>query len=774
MNHRIGSFAIAGLWLICAAGGAWAAPAHHVLVEAEGFDELGGWVIDTQVMDQMGSPFLMAHGLGRPVEDAVTRIAFPAAGTYRVLVRTRDWAAPWNAPEAPGRFQVLVGGEPLPAEFGTEGAEWHWQEGGTVEIAEGGLETTLALRDLTGFNGRCDAILFTTDPDFVPPNEGEAMARFRRALLGHPETPEDAGPYDLVVVGGGMAGTSAAISAARLGLSVALIQDRPLLGGNNSSEIRVHLHGRVHLPPYPALGGVVRELGPQGVGNAGPPERYEDDRKLDLVRAEPTLDLFLNTRVNEVEMEGSRIAAVVGQDVRTGRRTRFPGRWFADCTGDGNVGYLAGADYRYGRESRAETGEELAPEEPDRLVLGTSVQWYSKETDEPTEFPETPWAIQFTAETYQKATDGEWDWETGFHLDQIEDFEKIRDHGLRAVFGNWSFQKNHAPDRDQYAHRELEWVAYIGGKRESRRLLGDVILQQQDIVEQRPFPDAAVTTTWTIDLHYPTDFQREHFPGKEFRARAEHVRIEPYPVPYRCFYSRNVDNLFMAGRNISVTHVALGTVRVMRTLGMVGEVVGMAAAVCQRHDVDPRQVYTDHLEELQELMTEGVGKLPLPTPPGPPAPPAWLDAAGANLARDADVAVSSYYDPEQYPASNVNDGRVSYTDNRLRWVSANELPDTVDLVWDEPQTIGAVRIVTGQAGGREGPMTPITNFVLQHHDGSDYRDIEATRTTENESVDWHVRFPAVTTDRLRLVVSRTPGNLTRIWEFEVYGPVADP
>ena len=774
MNHRIGSFAIAGLWLICAAGSAWAAPAHHVLVEAEGFDELGGWVIDTQVMDQMGSPFLMAHGLGRPVEDAATRIAFPAAGTYRVLVRTRDWAAPWNAPEAPGRFQVLVGGEPLPAEFGTEGAEWHWQEGGTVEIAEGGLETTVALRDLTGFNGRCDAILFTTDPDFVPPNEGEAMARFRRALLGHPETPEDAGPYDLVVVGGGIAGTSAAISAARLGLSVALIQDRPLLGGNNSSEIRVHLHGRVHLPPYPALGGVVRELGPQGVGNAGPPERYEDDRKLDLVRAEPTLDLFLNTRVNEVEMEGSRIAAVVGQDVRTGRRTRFPGRWFADCTGDGNVGYLAGADYRYGRESRAETGEELAPEEPDRLVLGTSVQWYSKETDEPTEFPETPWAIQFTAETYQKATDGEWDWETGFHLDQIEDFEKIRDHGLRAVFGNWSFQKNHAPDKDQYAHRELEWVAYIGGKRESRRLLGDVILQQQDIVEQRPFPDAAVTTTWTIDLHYPTDFQREHFPGKEFRARAEHLRIEPYPVPYRCFYSRNVDNLFMAGRNISVTHVALGTVRVMRTLGMVGEVVGMAAAVCQRHDVDPRQVYTDHLEELQELMTEGVGKLPLPTPPGPPAPPAWLDAAGANLARDADVAVSSYYDPEQYPASNVNDGRVSYTDNRLRWVSANELPDTVDLVWDEPQTIGAVRIVTGQAGGREGPMTPITNFVLQHHDGSDYRDIEATRTTENESVDWHVRFPAVTTDRLRLVVSRTPGNLTRIWEFEVYGPVADP
>ncbi len=768
----VSSLGLLALAMLIPAGSPARAETHTILLEAEGFDELGGWVIDTQVMDQMGSPFLMAHGLGRPVADAVTQVKFPAAGTYRVLVRTRDWAATFGAPESPGRFKLLVGGRPLPVVFGTEGEAWHWQEGGTVEITEANRETPLALRDLTGFNGRCDAIVLTTDPNFVPPNEGEAMARFRRKMLGHPETPEDAGSYDLVVVGGGIAGTSAAISAARLGLSVALIQDRPLLGGNNSSEIRVHLHGRVHLPPYPALGGVPRELGPQGVGNAGPPEMYEDDRKLDLVRAESNIELFLNTRVNAVEMDGSRVAAVIGQDVRTGRRTRFPGRWFADCTGDGTVGYLAGADYRYGRESRAETGEELAPEEPDRLVMGSSVQWYSKETEEPITFPETPWAIQFTAENYQKATAGEWNWETGFAWDQIEEFEKVRDHGLRAVFGNWSFQKNHAPDKDVYANRELDWVAYIGGKRESRRLLGDVILQQQDIVEQREFPDAAVTTTWTIDLHYPTDSQTEHFPGKEFRSRAEHVRIAPYPVPYRCFYSRNVDNLFMAGRNISVTHVALGTVRVMRTLGMVGEVVGMAASVCKRHGVNPRQVYTDHLDELKELMIEGVGRLPIPAPPAPPAPPKWLEAAGANLARAAEVSVSSYYNAEQYPAGNINDGRVTYTDNSLRWVSGDERTDTVELAWDSPQRIGAVRIVTGMAGGREGPTAPITNFVLQYHDGAAYRDIEATKTEENQQVDWHTRFPAVTTDRLRLVVTRTPGNLTRIWEFEVYGPVA--
>jgi hypothetical protein len=598
------------------AGQMLAAPAHTLLLEAEGFADPGGWALDTQVMDQMGSPFLMAHGLGRPVRDAVTPVQFPAAGTYRVWVRTRDWAAPWNAPEAPGRFQVLIHGEPLSVEFGTQGAEWHWQAGGIIDIPEDGRETTVALRDLTGFNGRCDAIVFTTDADVRPPDGGEDLMRFRRAALGHPDEPEDGGTYDLVVVGGGMAGICAAVTASRLGLSVALIQDRPVLGGNNSSEVRVHLQGRVGLPPYPLLGQVVRELGRQGGGNAGPAEQYEDERKLAVVRAEAGLHLYLDTRVNEVETEGARLTAVVGQHVRSGRRTRFRGRWFADCTGDGTVGHLAGADYRYGRESRAETGEPLAPETADGLVMGTSVQWYSRETAGPVEFPETPWALAFTADTYQRATHGEWDWETGFGWDQIADFERVRDHGWRAVFGNWSFQKNHAPDKARYARRELAWMAAVGGKRESRRLLGDIILTQQDIMERRAFPDAAVTTTWTIDLHYPAAAQAEKFPGQEFRSRAEHVRIEPYAIPYRCFYSRNVENLFMAGRNISVTHVALGTVRVMRTLGMVGEVVGMAAAVCRRHEADPRAVYTDHLEELKELMRRGVGpRVPAPSTP---------------------------------------------------------------------------------------------------------------------------------------------------------------
>ena len=184
-----------------------------VLIEAEGFERLGGWVVDQQYMDQMGSPVLLAHGLGRPVEDAMTSVELPAAGTYRIWVRTRDWAATFHAPGTPGRFQLLVNGEAMQTTFGSEGAEWHWQDGGTVNLPA--RKITLALHDLTGFDGRCDAIVLTADASFVPPNDSPRLADWRRRLLGLPETPPDAGPFDFVVVGGGMAGCSACLRLLR-------------------------------------------------------------------------------------------------------------------------------------------------------------------------------------------------------------------------------------------------------------------------------------------------------------------------------------------------------------------------------------------------------------------------------------------------------------------------------------------------------------------------------------------------------------------------------
>ncbi len=757
---------LASLTLLLAATAAIAAePTKTVLVEAEGFDNSGGWVIDQQFLDQMGSSILLAHGMGVPVEDAVTQVHFPGPGTYRVWVRTRDWVAPWNAPGTPGKFQLLVDSKPLKTTFGTEGAAWHWQEGGTVEVTQRSHQ--IALHDLTGFAGRCDAIVFSATAGFTPPNDVAELNAFRGQKLGLPEKTPDAGQFDLVVVGGGMAGACAAVSAARLGLDVALIHNRPVLGGNNSSEVRVHLGGKIHLPPYPALGGVVRELDPGHHGNARPAECYDDAKKLGVLEAEKSLHLFLSTHAYKVETDNNQIVAVIARNIRTNEELRFPGRYFVDCTGDGTIGFLAGADYRYGRESQAETGEALAVAKADRQTMGTSIMWYSAETDSPSPFPECPWALKFDETTYQRATSANWNWETGFLHDQVDEFEYVRDYGLRAVYGNWAFQKNHAKEKDKYANRKLAWVAYIGGKRESRRLLGDVILTQEDVVEHRPFDDASVTTTWSIDLHYPVT--PKGFKDEPFRSEAKFLHVKPYPIPYRCLYSRNVENLFMAGRNISVTHVALGTIRVMRTTGMMGEVIGMAAAIAKRHETTPRGVYKKHLDELKALMTKGISLLPPPEPAAKstPKPPTWLKKAGRNFAREAEVSVSGSLNEKRFPVSNINDGRVSYENNALRWVSDDQLPIVVEFAWAAPVALSAMRIVTGQHGDL-GPTTPIGDFVLQYYNGGKWIDIPKSKAIGNTACDFGCQFPAVTSDRFRLHVDYTVGSLARIWEIELY------
>jgi len=250
-------------------GFAWGGSAESValLLEAAHFQAKGGWVLDQQFMDTMGSGFLLAHGLGRPVADAVAQVRFPETGTYRLWVRTRDWVAPWKTPGTPrskraqgtpGIFKVLIDGKAVKTTFGDREAEWHWQDGGTVAI--GNKDAEIALHDLTGFEGRCAGIFLTKAMGFIPPNGGEALQAFRRAWYGYAEEPEVVGNYDLVVVGGGMAGTCAAVMAARLGATVAFIQDRPVVGGNNSSEVRVWLQGAKGGPRVPKLGKVLAEF----------------------------------------------------------------------------------------------------------------------------------------------------------------------------------------------------------------------------------------------------------------------------------------------------------------------------------------------------------------------------------------------------------------------------------------------------------------------------------------------------------------------------------
>lgn len=596
------------LWLVLLFLASFQSHAASLLVEAESFNNHGGWCIDQQFMDLMGSPYLLAHGMGVKVEDATTEVEFPVVGEYEVYVRTYNWTSPWFSGRGPGQFRLKVGNISLDAILGDTGDKWMWQHAGKVRI--NAKRQQLALQDLTGFEGRCDAIWFTTKKNAVPPSEAKQLEKFRaKALKIHKPKALD---YDFVVVGGGVAGMCAAMSAARLGLKVALIQDRPVLGGNNSSESRVHLGGRINKTPYPNLGNMIKEFGPKEGGNSRPAYVYEDEKKMAWIRSNENIDLHMCEHASAVVMSGNKIKSIVTQNIINGAKHVFSAPLFADCTGDGTIGYLAGADYLIGRESKGQYNEKSAPDVPDMMTMGSSVQWYSVDDKKPSSFPEFNYGMEFNDDSCEKVFKGDWEWETGIGRDPIKDAERIRDYATLVIYSNWSYLKNHLKDNQKWRNRSLGWVAYIYGKRESRRLIGDHVLTEQDIKERIPYEDGTVTTTWDIDLHYPDPENGKWFPGNEFKAISLGDRIYNYAVPYRCFYSRNVNNLFMAGRDISVTHIALGTVRVMRTTGMMGEVVGMAAAVCHKNDCLPRDVWKSHFPELKEMMNAGAGDATLP------------------------------------------------------------------------------------------------------------------------------------------------------------------
>ncbi|MEY2881954.1 MAG: hypothetical protein RLZZ15_4334 [Verrucomicrobiota bacterium] len=574
--------------------------ADRLLVEAESFSARGGWSLDTQFIEIMGSPYLLAHGLGQPVADATTTAKFPAAGKYRVWVRTKDWVAHWNAAGAPGKFQLVVNGAPLAETFGAKGAAWSWHDGGTIDIAPSHTAaTTLALRDLTGFDGRCDAIFFTTDLAETPPNDSAPLSAWRRATLGLPPAPEDMGEFDLVVVGGGYGGMGSALSAARMGLKVALIQNRPVLGGNGSSEVRVWSMGLIRRGKYPHIGEMVEEFADRATNSPGLAEEFGDAKKEAHVRAEKNIALFLNEHVYAAATRDGKIVSVTSLNTANSREKIFRGKFFADCTGHGSLAALGGAKYEIEYKD----------------LLGMSNMWVWSTAPAPQKFPETPWALDLKMDDFpypkvgkgpmKEMGKGEWFWESGFNKDPLKDLETIRDWNLRAVFGAFNAMKN----RDgaaEHPNAKLDWVAYVGGTRESRRIVGDVMLTRDDIVSKREFPDGCVPSTWSIDLHFPKKEYAVKFPDNPFISIAEHDRrIDRdygYPIPYRCLYSVNVPNLFMAGRDISVTDEALGTTRVMKTIGMMGEVVGKAAYVAVKHGVSNRDVYTLYWSEMDTLL----------------------------------------------------------------------------------------------------------------------------------------------------------------------------
>ena len=369
---------------------AYCGEAARVEVYPQSF-EAGGWGLDAQFMDVMGSPYLIAHGLGVRVLDAKARVEFPESGEYRVWVRTKNWAD-----GAPGRFRVLVNGKPLEKEFGAGPREWAWEDGCTVTVEKG--EATVALNDLTGFDGRCAGIVFASGGE-----KPEGALKVDEANIA--ETVK----ADFVVVGGGMPGTCAAVVAARRGLKVALVQDRPVLGGNASGEIRVYCAGEAKHP-------LVRELRNYFM-NRDVNMPWCDERRMRIVEDEENIELRLLTRAFGVERNADgTIAAVKALDLKSNRVVRFEAPLFCDATGDGWVGYWAGADWRMGREAKDEFGESRAPDTADGDTLGASIMWTSADAN-----MAVPFSSPFAEPHAQGivAVNGEWRWEYGIHRDMI-------------------------------------------------------------------------------------------------------------------------------------------------------------------------------------------------------------------------------------------------------------------------------------------------------------------------------------------------------------------
>lgn len=579
-----------------------------ILLLSSTFAERGGWVDDRQFFDLTGSTFLLAHGLGTPVADAKTTFIVEQSGVYNLFVRTRNWTAYWSDAPTPGIFEVFVDGASAGV-FGNQNSEWHWQRGIAINLEAG--EHKVVVHDLTGFDARFDALLLTTS-DIAPKEGVEEYRQLRKRLLALPSAPVSRGSYDFVVVGGGVAGMCAAIAAARTGSRVALIQDREVLGGNNSSEIRVGLGGRLNIGLYPSLGYLLNEFAPETKGNARTADIYQDDKKLKAVLAERRITLFMGYRVTEVKKRENRIVSVVATDVLNHSRIKVSGRLFADCTGDAVLGVLAGVEWHMGRESKAEYGEPSAPDKADGMTMGASLQWYCLEDSMNRPFPDIDWGLKLDESSVQVVRRGQWYWEVGMRDDQIADAERIRDYGMYVAYSNWAYLKNHYSKKEDYAKSYLGWVSYVAGKRESRRLLGEFVLREQDLKQNVIYPDGSASTSWYIDQHYPDPENSRLFPGREYLSCGHLDPMGFYPIPYRCFYSKDVENMFMAGRNISVSHIALGTVRVMRTTAMMGEVVGMAATICRRRKALPKDVYTTHLEELKAMMRRGVGRTDVP------------------------------------------------------------------------------------------------------------------------------------------------------------------
>ncbi len=572
---------------------------------------------------------------------------------------------------------------------------------------------------------------------------------------------------DVLVAGGGMAGVCAAIAAARHGARVVLVQDRSRLGGNASSEVKMHIVGANCHKGRPGWreGGLLEEIRLDDAVN-NPQRSFElfDLLLYDKVISEPNITLLLETILYSAEVRGGTIRSVAARCDKSEHLYRIRANIYLDCTGDSRLGLEAGAEMRTGREARAEFNESLAPEKADNETLGSSILFTSRRHDKPMPFTPPAWARKVTREQlrFRKITSweyGYWWVEWGGSVDTVRDNERIRFELLSIVLGVWDYIKN-SGDFPDTANWAMDWIGMMPGRRGSRRLVGDHMLTQNDLMKGE-FEDAVAIGGWPMDDHPPGGFDRPDLPPNTV-LRTDEV----FNIPLRALYSKNVPNLMMAGRNISATHVAFTSTRVMGTCSAVGQAAGTAAALCCRWRSSPRALYEDksRLRELQQALLRDDQTIR-----------GLKNEDPADLARKARVTGSGRR------AEVVIDGFVRDVPGKEvhHWESAVNGGAWIELDWHEPRRIREVQITFDSGFQRELTLSSsdaATRGTIRAAQPETVRDYtvsadgkELAHVSGNYQRLRRHAFAPVTVKSVRIDVTATNGDeLARIFEVRCY------
>lgn len=485
--------------------------------------------------------------------------------------------------------------------------------------------------------------------------------------------------FDICIIGGGMAGICAAIAAARQGAKVAIVQDRPMFGGNSSSEIRVHVCGadRHNEIKNVRETGILEEIRMENL-RRNPQRSYSvwDMVLYEKMLLESNITYFLNCSCMDAKVNRSRIRSITAWQLTTYTFHTIEADIFADCSGDGVLAALTGALHRVGREARSEYNESIEPEVADSKTMGMTCFFMAKDMGSPQPFERPSWAYEYPTEEsfphrYHNWIEmGYWWIELGGEDDSIADTEKIRDELLKIVYGMWDHIKNHG---DHGAENwALDWIQFLPGKRESRRYLGDHVLTQNDVEAEGRFEDRVAYGGWTMDDHAPAGFQH---PGK---PTIFHPSPSPYGISYRCLYSKNIDNLMFAGRCASASHAAMSSTRVMGTAACMGQALGTAAAMAIKYKISPRAVGKSHITELQQSLLHQDAYIP------------WVPMVFNDLTRRAVLKASSG-DPEP-----LRDGiNRPVGDDQHAWIG--KAGDSVEYTWKDLRHVDRAVLILDSA-----------------------------------------------------------------------------